>query len=157
MAARARGGGDVGVEVQCGHDGDVVTQGLPDPPDDVGLCVLEALGHHRPVELQEDPVEIRLPESPLHLPDIVVEDLVGDGRGDAPEGNADGEHLYALGFADIDEASDGGVGPPPLLDDVSAPEFVSFEGFEARGSRPECDGFVAQARYPQLQYVLTVS
>jgi hypothetical protein len=68
------------------------------------------------VELQEDPVEIRLPESPLHLPDVVVEDLVCDGSGDSPEGGADREHFNALRFADIDEAPDGRVGSPPLLE-----------------------------------------
>jgi hypothetical protein len=90
------GGGDVGVEVQRGHDGDVVPDDLPDPPDDVGLGVLEALGHHRPVELQQNPVETSIPESPLHGPDVVVENLVGYRACHAPECCADGEHIDAL-------------------------------------------------------------
>ena len=57
------GRGDVGVQIQGGHDGKVGADHRAHRGEQIALSVLEPLGHHRPVKIEEDSVQGRRPGS----------------------------------------------------------------------------------------------
>ena len=113
---------DVGVDVELGDDRRPAHH-LAHGGEDMPLAVVDALGHHGAVEVEEDAVHRpgRLQASE-HVAEDLVEDVAGDGRAGHGRGVDGGDQLAAVLPAPGQEAADGGVGAVEALEHLRPPQ-----------------------------------
>src|SRR3989454_357697 len=122
-------GGDIRVEVERGDHGHRRPHRRPDGAQEVALAVLEPLGHHRAVQVEQHAVEApgaaEVVEEPARGRLVEVGRHATRGRGGGREGGHEGDAARPRG---LDHAAEAGARPAVRLEELApVAEVARFE------------------------------
>ena len=147
--------GEVAVEVQRHRDGHRRPHRRAHGLDEVALAVVDALAHHRAVEIEQHAVERprRVQVGEDALLDVAV-DVPGDEPGGRGGRRDRGHEAHAVTFGGIDHAAQTGAGAAEGLDDLAAVvEIPRFELTAVSRDIAEGIGLVRQHGEEELHRV----